>query len=151
MVPNIFQEAEPLIMGVRLHSTMEAVRLDNLELGIQLAPLPGNLFTSPQFKWYWSAQWFMFNFRSSDFDDYQISDPSPSPGYNPATPGYQPDTPQGPYTPQTPGGAGMWKDSSAAGSESSFSLNPSPSPSGSYSGKLYSKSMLLFVRFQIHS
>ncbi|KAG1712147.1 Transcription elongation factor SPT5 [Nymphon striatum] len=72
--------------------------------------------------------------RSSDFGDFHMDEPSPSPGYNPATPGYQPDTPQGQFTPQTPGAAGMWKDSTGPGSEISFSsFNPSPSPSASAS------------------
>ncbi|XP_013782146.1 transcription elongation factor SPT5-like [Limulus polyphemus] len=60
--------------------------------------------------------------RHNDFEDYHFSEPSPSPGYNPATPGYQPETPQGPYTPQTPG---MFS------SDHNYSpYQPSPSPVG---------------------
>ena len=71
----------------------------------------------------------MFYFdRPAEFDEFNFEDnPTPSPAdanYNPATPGYNPDapSPQGPYTPQTPG--------------SSYSpyAQPSPSP-GSYQGK----------------
>ncbi|XP_037941667.1 transcription elongation factor SPT5-like [Teleopsis dalmanni] len=58
--------------------------------------------------------------RSNDFD-YNIEDPSPSPGYNPSTPGYQVNTP---FAPQTPG--------TLYGSERSYSpFNPSPSPTPS--------------------
>ncbi|KAL1443769.1 hypothetical protein MTO96_045837, partial [Rhipicephalus appendiculatus] len=40
----------------------------------------------------------------TELDDYTLDEGSPSPSYQPATPGYQaPETPQGPYTPQTPG------------------------------------------------
>lgn len=56
--------------------------------------------------------------RSTDFD-FNSDDPSPSPGYNPGTPGYQINTP---FAPQTPG--------NMYGSEySPFQQSPSPSPS----------------------
>lgn len=60
--------------------------------------------------------------RSTDYESsYSLDDASPSPGYNPSTPGYTAATAAaGPYTPQTPG---MY------GSEHSFSpYQPSPSP-----------------------
>ncbi|XP_014681911.1 PREDICTED: transcription elongation factor SPT5-like isoform X2 [Priapulus caudatus] len=68
--------------------------------------------------------------RGNDYD-YHFDEPSPSPSAyvgtpNPATPGYQPDTPtQGPFTPQTPGSAGMY------GSDHTYSpYQGTPSPSG---------------------
>uniref|UniRef100_T1IQH2 Transcription elongation factor SPT5 n=1 Tax=Strigamia maritima TaxID=126957 RepID=T1IQH2_STRMM len=60
--------------------------------------------------------------RSNDYDDYHYDDPSPSPGYNPATPGYQPETPQGPYTPQ-PSISAMY---SSDHSYSPYQATPSP-------------------------
>ncbi|XP_035670800.1 transcription elongation factor SPT5-like [Branchiostoma floridae] len=74
--------------------------------------------------------------RPDDFD-YRFDDATPSPqGYgaatpNPATPGYvSADSPadhSGPFTPQTPGTAGMY------GSETTYSpYQPTPSPQGSY-------------------
>ncbi|KAL0271372.1 UNVERIFIED_CONTAM: hypothetical protein PYX00_008479 [Menopon gallinae] len=66
--------------------------------------------------------------RSNDFEGYSLDEASPSPGYNPSTPGYQAG---GPYTPQTPGGT-MY------GSDHSYSpYQPSPSPSG-FQGGSYS-------------
>lgn len=63
--------------------------------------------------------------RSNDFEVYSLDEASPSPGYNPSTPGYQAG---GPYTPQTPGGT-MY------GSDHSYSpYQPSPSPSGFQGG-----------------
>lgn len=63
--------------------------------------------------------------RSTDFEGYSLDEASPSPGYNPSTPGYQAG---GPYTPQTPGGT-MY------GSDHSYSpYQPSPSPSGFQGG-----------------
>jgi transcription elongation factor SPT5 len=57
--------------------------------------------------------------RNNDFDGYSLDEASPSPNYNPSTPGYQAG---GPYTPQTPG--------TMYGSDQSFSpYQPSPSPS----------------------
>lgn len=56
-----------------------------------------------------------------DMDNWD--DQSPSPAYNPATPGsaYHADTPQGPYTPHTPG--------TSYGSDHTYSpYQPSPSP-----------------------
>lgn len=54
----------------------------------------------------------------NDFD-YALEEPSPSPGYNPSTPGYQMNTP---FTPHTPG--------TLYGSEySPYQPSPSPSPS----------------------
>ena len=49
-------------------------------------------------------------YRGDDEFDFKLDESTPSPAdynTNPATPGYQPDTPspQGPYTPQTPGSA----------------------------------------------
>lgn len=61
--------------------------------------------------------------RSGDFEDYHFDEPSPSPTYNPATPGYQPETPQGPYTPQTPGSAVMY---SSDHTYSPYQQTPSP-------------------------
>ncbi|EDW74795.1 uncharacterized protein Dwil_GK15869 [Drosophila willistoni] len=58
--------------------------------------------------------------RNADFD-YSLEEPSPSPGYNPSTPGYQM-TSQ--FAPQTPG--------TLYGSDRSYSpFNPSPSPAPS--------------------
>lgn len=58
--------------------------------------------------------------RTNDFE-YNMEEPSPSPGYNPSTPGYQMNTPFAPHTPGT-----MY------GSDHSYSpYNPSPSPSPS--------------------
>lgn len=58
--------------------------------------------------------------HTNDFDSYPMDDASPSPGYNPSTPGYQAG---GPYTPQTPG--------TMYGSDNSYSpYQPSPSPTG---------------------
>ena len=73
----------------------------------------------------------MVRCRSGDFDEFNFDDnqPTQSPAdanYNPATPGYNPDvpSPQGPYTPQTPG------------STYSPYANPAPSPGGGgYQGK----------------
>ena len=61
---------------------------------------------------------------NNDFDDY-FDESSPSPAYNPATPGsaYHADTPQGPYTPHTPG--------TSYSSDHTYSpYQPSPSPAG---------------------
>ncbi|XP_055858947.1 transcription elongation factor SPT5 [Episyrphus balteatus] len=56
--------------------------------------------------------------RNNDYD-YSMEEPSPSPGYNPSTPGYQVSTP---FAPQTPG--------TVYGSDRSYSpYNPSPAPS----------------------
>uniref|UniRef100_A0A0A1WN47 Transcription elongation factor SPT5 n=1 Tax=Zeugodacus cucurbitae TaxID=28588 RepID=A0A0A1WN47_ZEUCU len=58
--------------------------------------------------------------RTNDFD-YTLEEPSPSPGYNPSTPGYQMNTQ---FAPQTPG--------TLYGSDRSYSpFNPSPSPAPS--------------------
>lgn len=71
------------------------------------------------------TQWIsVFQYRGSgDFDEYPFDEPSPSPNYNPATPGYQPDTPQGPYTPQTPGAANMYNSDHTY---SPYQQTPSP-------------------------
>lgn len=61
--------------------------------------------------------------RPTDYGDLENwDDQSPSPAYNPATPGsgYHVDTPQGPFTPHTPG--------TAYGSEHYSPYNPTPSP-----------------------
>lgn len=73
---------------------------------------------------------------SGDFEDYPFDEPSPSPTYNPATPGYQPDTPQGPYTPQTPGGANMYNSDHTY---SPYQQTPSPAdyPAGTPSPSAY--------------
>lgn len=61
--------------------------------------------------------------RHSEFDDYSFDEASPSPAYNPGTPGYQSDAGQGPYTPQTPG--------TVYSSDHNYSpYQPEPSPSG---------------------
>lgn len=58
--------------------------------------------------------------RNNEFD-YTLEEPSPSPGYNPSTPGYQMNTP---FAPQTPG--------TLYGSERGYSpFQPSPSPAPS--------------------
>lgn len=67
--------------------------------------------------------------RATEFDDWN-NDPSPSPSgpsyLNPPTPGFaNPDTPQGPYTPQTPG---MY--ASADHTYSPYGTAGTPSPSG---------------------
>uniref|UniRef100_A0A131YYN5 Transcription elongation factor SPT5 n=1 Tax=Rhipicephalus appendiculatus TaxID=34631 RepID=A0A131YYN5_RHIAP len=63
----------------------------------------------------------------TELDDYTLDEGSPSPSYQPATPGYQaPETPQGPYTPQTPGMYG----SDHSYSPSPTAYQPSPSPTG---------------------
>lgn len=64
-----------------------------------------------------------FNRGPDDFEDYPFDNPTPSPTYNPATPGYQPDTPQGPYTPQTPGGTNMYNSDHTY---SPYQQTPSP-------------------------
>lgn len=62
-----------------------------------------------------------------ELEDYSLEESSPSPSYQPATPGYQaPETPQGPYTPQTPGMYG----SDRSYSPSPNAYQPSPSPTG---------------------
>ena len=63
----------------------------------------------------------------ADFDDYG-AEPSPY-HHNPPTPGYlgHPDTPQGPYTPQTPGMYASYNQASPAGMAA-------PSPAGNYLG-----------------
>lgn len=64
--------------------------------------------------------------RTNEHDAYSLEDASPSPGYNPSTPGYQAG---GPYTPQTPG--------NMYGSDPSYSpYQQSPSPSGYPAGYL---------------
>ncbi|XP_058819895.1 transcription elongation factor SPT5 [Topomyia yanbarensis] len=57
--------------------------------------------------------------RSNDFD-FNMEEPSPSPGYNPSTPGYQINTP---FAPHTPG--------NMFNTESYSPYQPSPSPSPS--------------------
>ncbi|CAL1263965.1 unnamed protein product [Larinioides sclopetarius] len=71
---------------------------------------------------------------SGDFDDYPYDEPSPSPAYNPGTPGY-PDNSQGPYTPQTPGNALYNSDHTY----SPYQQTPSPSayPGGTPSPSAY--------------
>lgn len=61
--------------------------------------------------------------RHNEFDDYSFDEASPSPAYNPGTPGYQSDAGQGPYTPQTPG--------TVYSSDHNYSpYQPEPSPTG---------------------
>lgn len=70
--------------------------------------------------------------RTSEFDEYSYDDASPSPAYNPGTPGYQSDAGQGPYTPQTPGTV-----YSSDHNYSPYQAEPSPSgyqPGGSPAG-----------------
>lgn len=70
--------------------------------------------------------------RNSEFDEYSYDDASPSPAYNPGTPGYQSDAGQGPYTPQTPGTV-----YSSDHNYSPYQAEPSPSgyqPGGSPAG-----------------
>ncbi len=63
-----------------------------------------------------------------DYDDYSFDDTSPSPNYNPATPGYTQESPSASYTPATPG--------SVYNSQEGYSpYQPSPSPSGGYQCK----------------
>merc|ERR1719273_883328 len=60
-----------------------------------------------------------------DFDDYSFDENSPSPNYNPGTPGYSQESPSGAYTPATPG--------SVYNSQEGYSpYQPSPSPTGGY-------------------
>jgi len=62
-----------------------------------------------------------------DFDDYSFDENSPSPNYNPGTPGYSQESPSGPYTPATPGSVYNPQDYSP------YQPSPStPSPSGAY-------------------
>lgn len=61
----------------------------------------------------------------SEFDDYSFDEASPSPAYNPGTPGYQSDAGQGPYTPATPGTV-----YSSDHNYSPYQPEPSPSPTG---------------------
>jgi len=60
------------------------------------------------------------------FDNYDFDETSPSPNYNPGTPGYgtAEQSPSGPYTPNTPGSVYNPQDYSP--------YQPSPSPSNSY-------------------
>ena len=59
--------------------------------------------------------------RTVDFD-YSLEEPSPSPGYNPSTPGYQQ------FTPQTPGALCSPYHPSSSPSPSSYHTNYTPSP-----------------------
>ena len=61
-----------------------------------------------------------------NFDNYDFDETSPSPNYNPGTPGYgtAEQSPSGPYTPNTPGSVYNPQDYSP--------YQPSPSPSNSY-------------------
>jgi len=60
-----------------------------------------------------------------DYDDYSFDDTSPSPNYNPGTPGYAQESPSASYTPATPG--------SVYNSQEGYSpYQPSPSPTGGY-------------------
>merc|ERR1719251_268085 len=56
-----------------------------------------------------------------NFDSYDFDETSPSPNYNPGTPGYSQESPSGPYTPTTPGSVYNPQDYSP--------YQPSPSPS----------------------
>jgi len=82
--------------------------------------------------------------RISDFD-YEYDNAVPSSGFPPSTPGYNQDTPspQGPYTPQTPGGTyspyvnhptpspmGYQAPSPGSFSQSPMGFHATPSPSG---------------------
>merc|ERR1719234_608806 len=59
--------------------------------------------------------------QPGNFDSYDFDETSPSPNYNPGTPGYSQESPSGPYTPTTPGSVYNPQDYSP--------YQPSPSPS----------------------
>ena len=60
-----------------------------------------------------------------EYDDYNFDETSPSPNYNPGTPGYAQESPSASYTPATPG--------SVYNSQEGYSpYQPSPSPTGGY-------------------
>ena len=65
-----------------------------------------------------------------DYDDYSFDDTTPSPNYNPGTPGYNQESPSASYTPATPG--------SVYNSQEGYSpYQPSPSPTGGYQCKYF--------------
>ncbi len=62
---------------------------------------------------------------SRDYDDYNFDDSTPSPNYNPGTPGYAQESPSNPYNPATPG--------SVYNPQEGYSpYRPSPSPTTGY-------------------
>ena len=76
-----------------------------------------------------------------DYDDYGFDDSTPSPNYNPGTPGgggsgtpggqgsgYSQESPANPYTPATPGSVYNPQDGYSP-------YQPSPSPTGGYQCK----------------
>ena len=75
-----------------------------------------------------------------DFEEYGFDDSTPSPNYNPGTPGggsgtpggqgsgYSQESPANPYTPQTPGSVYNPQDGYSP-------YQPSPSPTGGYQCK----------------
>ena len=80
--------------------------------------------------------------KGRDFEDYGFDDSTPSPNYNPGTPGgggsgtpggqgsgYSQESPANPYTPQTPGSVYNPQDGYSP-------YQPSPSPTGGYQCKL---------------
>lgn len=70
-----------------------------------------------------------------DYDDYSFDDTSPSPNYNPGTPGYAQESPSASYTPATPG--------SVYNSQEGYSpYQPSPSPTGGYQCKSYNNFLI---------
>lgn len=60
-----------------------------------------------------------------DFEEggYSFDDTTPSPNYNPGTPGYAQESPSNPYTPATPGSVYNPQDGYSP-------YQPSPSPTG---------------------
>lgn len=60
---------------------------------------------------------------SREFDDYHFDEVTPSPNYNPGTPGYPQESPTAPYTPATPGSVYNPQDGYSP-------YQPSPSPTG---------------------
>ena len=71
--------------------------------------------------------------QPGNFDSYDFDETSPSPNYNPGTPGYSQESPSGPYTPTTPGSVYNPQDYSPyQPSPSPSAYQSTPSPSNSY-------------------
>lgn len=62
--------------------------------------------------------------RPNDFNEFSLDEPSPSPGYNPSTPGGYNQT----FTPHTPGLYSPFQQSTSSPSPSSYHANYTPSP-----------------------
>ena len=87
------------------------------------------------------------NFSGRDYEDYGFDDSTPSPNYNPGTPGggsgtpggqgsgYSQESPANPYTPQTPGSVYNPQDGYSP-------YQPSPSPTGGYQCKQYIENII---------